>query len=271
MKLAQKIRNGAIALLFAILLLIPIVSVILLSTAEQKAYLAGGVQPHSSVNYGDLISPTRMDFREQYSVSGVYEPYEVFFMDIAKETRLTVSVGEEVKKGDVIGYEGERAIVAEGNGILTECTESCLRFDSLDSAVLVCRLTTQVADRLFADGVELTTATGEVITPYSRSNRMEDGLVEVKLLLSASHLCGETVTLMSVYTGRTYSGILALPTQCVYRKEDGRYYVRVIVDETAIEKTVTISLWNGFYYSVTGVEETDLCDSGYKAAFGLEG
>lgn len=269
MKLSHKIRNAVVFIVFLALISIPVVCIFLLSSAEQKSYLAGEVKPHTSLSYGELIAPSYQDFEELYTISGTYEPYEAFVQELDANTALIISVGDEVHTGNVIGYCGEQPVLATGNGILREKAETYLCFDSLDSAIFVGNVDPLVAKRLFTWDKGLTTSTGETVTPYFCSSLVQNGTVQVKFLVDGDHACGESVPVFAVRTGRVYRQILALPDNCVYKKSDGMYYVRVVNGDQVIEKPVIVDMRAGNYLSVVGVEETDLCDSGYKSAFGF--
>lgn len=269
MKLSHKIRNAVVFIVFLALLSIPVVCIFLLSSAEQKSYLAGEVKPHTSLSYGELIAPSYQDFEEYYTMSGTYEPYEAFVQELDANTALIISVGDEVQTGNVIGYSGANPVLAAGNGILREKAETYLCFDSLDSVCFVGNVNPLVAERLFTWNGELTTTEGYKVTPYFRSTLVKNGTVQVKFLVEGEHACGESVPTFDVRTGRVYRQLLALPDDCIYKKADGGYYVRVVNGDQVIEKPVVVDMRSGNYLSVVGVEETDLCDSGYKSAFGF--
>lgn len=135
---------------------------------------------------------------------------------------------------------------------------------SVDDAVL--RSLKQFPDTLtLEDGTKVT-------MEYIAIAKNNDGTTVVRFSLEREgDAYGTAVEDMALYLGTAYPQVLVLPVDCVYQKtsgEDAPWYVRQVTEDGFLigEKQVVLSYSNGNMAVVSGIEEGQWFDSGYKVS-----
>lgn len=135
---------------------------------------------------------------------------------------------------------------------------------SVDDAVL--RSLKQFPDTLtLEDGTKVT-------MEYIAIAKNNDGTTVVRFSLEREgDAYGTTVEDMALYLGTAYPQVLVLPVDCVYQKtsgDDAPWYVRQVTEDGFLigEKQVVLSYSNGNMAVVSGIEEGQWFDSGYKVS-----
>ena len=271
------------ALVWAVLLLgffvTPLVLIWRLSQAEIAAY-----EPPMEMDillgaYGEAKKPVRQDVQEYVTVSGNVISdsiaYQELTMDKPGKIRWIVNTNTAVNAGEILGYYEDEPVKAEFTGLFKSYSlssgDAYLRFDTFDKLLLTCDLMGDDLDYLEGSADYLTTADGSKVTiervsPLPNSNGSTTVYLSIE---NTDYYCGQSVTGMTVNTGRVYPNVLTLDVNCVYQKpgEKGVYYVREVTQQGSFvaEHKVTVGYSNGKSICVTGVGEGKYYDSGYKA------
>ena len=143
--------------------------------------------------------------------------------------------------------------------------------DCFSPLVLECSVDEAVLGSMkqFTDGLTLDDGT-KVTVEYMAKAKNHDGTTTVRLSLDREgDSYGTAVEDMLVYLGTSYPQVLVLPVDCVYQKtagEDEPWYVRQVTEDGFLisEKQVTLSYSNNTMAVVSGIEEGQWFDSGYK-------
>lgn len=271
--IAKALLIAALAVLFAL----PVGMLYAISVSEQQKYETPLVQVGPERAYGERCAVTRMDMAETITVSGRVVSGEFVYMELADYSepysiRWVRSQGDAVRQGETIGYYNGEAVTASATGVIREISlgsKPYIRLDSIERLLLECYVSDVELKILKRDSLELTDENGVPLTVADIDLIRSDGGTRVLLSYDAPTLTyGAAVEELKLRTGVVYRQALAVEADCVYRKEkDGQHYVR-LVDENACylrEAPVEVGYTNGSYICVSGVQEGDWCDSGYKA------
>jgi len=201
--------------------------------------------------------------------------YQELSMERPGKIRWVVNTNTAVNEGDILGYYEGEAVTAEYTGMFKSYSLSAgdayIRYDTFDKLILEASVSEE--DLLYLDDAAdlLATLDGkqavlERVSPLRNSN----GSITVEISIpEADFYCGQKVTDLQLCTGRVYPNVLTLDIRCVYQKpgETGTWYVRQVdLNGTFIQETkVQVGYSNGDVVCVTGIEEGQYFDSGYKA------
>ncbi len=270
-----------LCLALLLLLVAPVGLIYTLSNQEMAQYQ----QPEEVVlresAYGIVEKAIRTDVYAYVTVDGTYTSDSYAFQELdMKEPgkiRWLVNTGEYVQKGQVLGIYNDKQVLSEYDGILREISayssDSYLYFTTMDELKLECSVSSQVLQAL--EKGTLTTEQGETVTLLGVSP-LVDGNGNVTVWLdcpSANRQYGAHLQKFNIMTGQVFKNALVLNTDCVYQKEsssDSPWYARQ-VDASGYflsEVEVTVGYINDKIACVTGVDEGDYFDSGYKAVMG---
>lgn len=274
---------GKILLCLALLLLLaaPVGLVYTLSMQEMEQYQ----QPEEVVlqesAYGAPIQAVRMDVHAYVTVDGTYISDSYAFQELKMKDpgkiRWLVSTGQYVQKGQVLGLYGQEQVLSEYDGILREISayssDSYLRFTTMEGLKLECSVSPAVLEVLTRGS--LTTEQGETVT-VTGTSPVVDGNGNVTVWLdcpSPNRQYGARLQQLKIMTGQVFKNTLVLDEACVYQKEpgpDSQWYARKVSASGYFlsEEEITVGYINDKVACVTGVEEGDYFDSGYKAVIG---
>lgn len=270
----MKVKKIVIFTFFCCLILMPILLMIKMSKKEMSKYHTNDTYQFKEVAYGTPCMVTRQDIQQYYMVSGVVTSNTYCYIDIEnkldKKIRMDVSVGDEISKGEIIGYVGDDEIISLYDGIVEDIvvySDAYIKVLSFDEKVLTCMIDIDKALKL-KEINNFYLEDGSKITINSISNISENNQVKVVFNIeNIEYIYGQVIEELKIYTGKIFENVLVVDASCVYQKnQTGPYYVRVLDDYGFFleEKKVEIGFNNGNVVSVLNIDEGTLCDSGYK-------
>lgn len=282
MKILKSILTAIFWLLIIALLVAPLGLIWQISQDELAQYATPEVPVLRETAVGDLAQATRQDIPEYITISGAFTSTEYAYMELnsrqASSIRWVVSIGDEVREGQLLGTYKKTEILSTVTGVLVEMntysTSPYLRFQLFTPVVLE----TSVEDRVLSvlkRSESLTTEKGETVTlAFASMRKNADGTTDVRLTIdSDKYTYGQVLDELNILTGLVYQRTLVLPVDCVYQKtagDDEPWYVRQVTEEGIFiaEIEVQIGYTNGDMICVSGVSEGDWFDTGYKAIMG---
>lgn len=263
-----------ICVFFAVLMILPLIMMFNLSEREMAKYQVNSTYKFKEAAYGESKRVTRQDLRLYYTFSGTVTSSTYRYIDFpeAEDTDVisTVSVGDEVFKGDIVAYIGGKEIISNCNGIVEDVASFAggyVKLRSFDNLKLACMSDISTINKV-KDCQTLELADGNKVNVDLVSNIIADNKRKIVFSIENSdYMYGQEVKNLKIYTGKVYTDVLTIDKQCVYqKKKNGPYFVRV-VDENGYfesEKEVEIGFETEDAVSVLNIEEDTLCDAGYK-------
>lgn len=282
MSVWNRIKKGLFWAIIFVLLVAPLLLIFVISKEEMREYEAPSVPVFVKSSYGEIVQAERRDMKDYVVLSGRFTSDMVEYIELEHEAperiRWTVKVGDEIQVGQVLGtYDGESVIstkdgILEGMNVYDEKPYLTVRL--LSPVMLECEVTGPQLTTL-RSAKELRTERDEKVSlKYASKVRTSEGLYVVRLAIDSElYYYGQVAERIRVYNGYSYLDALTLPEKCVYQKTVGEnqpWYVRrvneygVFIEEIQVGRGYS----NGDYVCVTGVEEGDWFDTGYKAIIG---
>lgn len=277
MKILITLLKSLFCLLILALLLLPLVLLYQISNDEMQYYQMPTVPPLHVVSNSRVYQSERMDVDEYFVVSGVFTSDTVTYMELdyknPNQIRWEVSVGDEIKPGDILGtYDGE-PVEASCAGIIESIStyaDAYVKVRLLQPLVLECNVAKSDLSLLKLP-YGMTLENGAAVTLLSASSvQQANGTYRVQLQIdSPDYVYGERVEDLKIKTGRKFMQALVLPQDCVYQKNggaDGKWYVREVTKDGEFirESTVEIGYPSGDFVCVTGIQEGSYFDADYK-------
>lgn len=273
----KKVRNCLLALVIVALAILPIVTVYQISQAEQAQY----VPPTNSYDlkpmaYGAPIPVTRQDLSETITLSGTVVSTAVIYEELnlrePYDLRLLVSTGDPLAVGDLIGYYHGEEIRATKSGIIRSIgmgSDAYVELWSLEDLAIECYVEDAQLNILQRESLDLTDEDGRHYQ-VSRIDTIRTGDDQTRVLLTTeeqSLTYGKQYGALRLKTGRIYRDCLVVDKSCVYTLDGENYLVRLVdTDGSVLDKVdVKVSFSMEDMVSVVGLQEGQLCDSGYKA------
>ena len=259
------------------ILLCPGYLIFQLSEAEMAEYKTPPPPVILDSAYGEICQASRGDLEEFVTVSGSYVCKEYAYMELdyrdPSMIRWEVSDGDVIFQDQVLGYYKGDPVISTVTGVIAQIqtygTEAHIQVKLLAPTVLECKVNDAVLHALHrSEG--LRTQEGAVITlSYESPVKNSDGTTTITLTTETPGIYGSSVDELVIYTGRVYTGVLMLDADCVYQKEQGEdnpWFVRQVSADGIYQKEVEVELgyMSGDWVCVTGVNEGDWFDSGYK-------
>ncbi len=282
MKMLKSILTCAFWLLVIALMVAPLGLIYQISNDEMAQYTTPTIPVLRETAIGSVAKATRQDVAVYVTVSGSFTSSESVYQELdyksPDQIRWLVGHGDEVQVDQVIGtYNGEN-VVSEYTGIIVEMktygTDAYLRISLFEPVELSCRLDDRTLSMLKRSD-SLLTDNGEAVTLlYASQQKNSDGTTNVRLTIDTDkYTYGEALSELRIMTGQVYQRTMVLPVDCVYQKTAGEnepWYVRQVTAEGIFltEREIQIGYSNGDYVCVTGVEEGEYFDMGYKAIVG---
>ena len=278
MKAVKFVTKGIICILIIAFLVLPLGLIYEISQREMEEYSTPQIPQFRESAYGEVVQAQRVDMDETVIVSGQFRSYTYGFMELEQRypdrIRWLVNVGQEIQEGQVLGtYRGED-VISTMSGILESIDsygqEPYLKVKLLTPVELECSVG-QKELILLQEAETLTAKDGTAVAlTYVASVKNTDGTTTVRLSLEQSnHSVGDSVKDLTLLTGRSFTKTLVLPEGCLYQKssgEDNPWYVRNVTSSGVLIKEMEVSRGysSGGLVCVTGVNEGDWFDSGYK-------
>ncbi len=281
MKIWKKLLTGLFWLVIIALLLAPVGLIFQISEAEMREYATPEAPVLKETAIGAVRQATRTDLKEYVIVHGSFTSTTYAYMDLEyddlKNVRWFVGTGDEVQEGQVMGTGANGDVVSTLTGIVTEMRVSSpsdcyIRFRLFTPPELSCRVDNRTLS-ILKRAPALTTEDGNQATlTFASMQKNADGSTNIRLSIdNGGYVYGEQLSELKLMTGRTYNSTLVLPESCVYQKGGaGQWYARQVTEtgEYMQEVPVELGYSNGSIVAVSGVNEGDYFDSGYKAIMG---
>lgn len=286
-EIVMRILKGFLKVVFwcliLVLLITPVGLIFEISNREMEAYEPPEAPILQETAYGSVSQAYRTDVYEYVTISGNFVSNTYAYMELDQKEpsaiRWDVNVGEEIQEGQTIGTYKGQPVVSTLSGILVEknsySSDAYLKVKLLESLELECCVTNRILNILKRDGVELKTEDGEGVTLLWASQlKNSDETTNVRLSIdSDAYYYGQAVSDLKLMTGSAYLKALVLDEDCVYQKESGedaQWYARKVTAEGKFmaEVEVSVGYRGDGVVCVSGVNEGDYFDAGYKAIVG---
>ena len=278
MRILRGILSGVFWLLILALLIAPLWMIYHISQQEMTQYAAPKVAEYVQTAFGRAVKVQRQDVVDYVKLGGTFASHTYAYQELdykrANQIRWVVSVGDEIREGQVLGTLDGQEILAQMGGILAEmntyASQAYLRYRLLSPIELSLCVKKETLD--FLTTHELVSDKGEKITlNYISPLRNADGTTDVRLIIDTDRFAyGQTIDDLRILTGRVLVDQLVLPAACVYQKyadADEPWYVRLVSEDGIYlgERQVEVLYSNGDVFCLSGVSEGEYCDSGYAA------
>ena len=278
----KKVFRVLIGITFFILLLAPIGGIYMLTNMELAQYKEAYVPAVVKKSYGTPLPVQRRDMPEFITLSGSFISTEQSYMELPElngvsTARLSVSVGDYIQNGDLLGYteDGKTELYATDTGVITEIhlgTTSYFALESPDKLALRCFVGEKLLSVLQRTGLKLTDTEGNPIRVLE-VGKLVDGEGNTQVLLTGlAGRYGQQLTGLRLYTGRVYTNALTVDNSCLFQQpgSNSTWYVRLVTEggDVLDIQEVHAGFSDGSYTCVTGLEENAYLDSGYAAVIG---
>lgn len=264
-------------LIFA-LLVAPVGLLVNISQAEMATYEPPAAPVIRETSMGTPRQAVRMDVKEHITVSGQFTSNEIAFQQLPQgqpeKIRWIVSPGQEIQIGQVLGYYEDQPVTAQMDGILeaihATTGDTYLKIRLFSPLEFEATVSETVLAALKRGGDQLRLMDGTAVRlSYAANAKNADGSTNIRLVVDNNEVVyGETMTLL-IYTGLEFPNALVVQSNCVYQK-NGQWYVRKVTESGSFvaEIPVQVSYDDGSYACVSGINEGEWFDSGYKAIMG---
>lgn len=264
-----------------VLLIAPLGILTAISQAEMAEYEPPATPIIKETSMGTPRQSKRMNVQEYIVVDGVFTSNAISFQQLSQEEpekiHWIVSEGEEVQIGQVLGYYGETEVLSEKDGMLEDIHavtgDAYLKIRLFSPLELEATVSEATLAALRRGGEKLHLDDGTLLElTYAANAKNADGSFNVRLVIhNDDAVYGEAVGYM-IYTGLEFPNALVVQSNCVYQK-DGQWYVRKVSENGSFiaEIPVQVSYDDGSFACVSGIDEGDWFDSGYKAILGGDG
>ena len=269
-------------ILIVTLMIVPLGMVYEISLAEMEQYQPPEPPVLREMSIGGVGEAIRTDVAEYITIHGNFTSNTYIYQELdyryPEKIRWYVSCGDEIQKGQSMGFYQGSEVTAEATGIVDEINSygdnAYVRIQLFTPVEFESRVDERVLS-ILNRSAGLTTEDGETVTLIFASNRKNaDGTTNIRMTIeSEKYTYGQSVDAFRLMTGRVYYGALALPANCVYQKEPGDnnpWYVRQVtaLGQYMAEIEVEIGYSNGDMVCVSGISEGTFYDSGYKVVIG---
>ncbi len=279
MKFLKFLGKTLLWLLILAILVCPVYLIFRLSTQELAQYETPPPPVILDSAYGDICPAYRGDLHEFVTIDGQYVCHDYGYMELEYKDpsaiRWEVSVGDMIVQDQLLGYYKGEPVNATVTGIIsamqTYGTDAYIQVQLIAPTILECQV--DDADlRAIRRGEALTTEEGDAVTLlYEAPLKNADGTTTIQLSIAGEEgRYGATVEDLAIYTGRVYTGVLMVDSRCVYQRQQGEgepWYVRKVTQDGIVinEVEVQVGYDDGKYICVTGVNEGEFFDAGYKS------
>ncbi len=276
MKILKAIISGIFWLLILVLMVAPLGIIFQISRQEIAQYAAPEMPEYVQTAFGRAVKVQRQDVVDYVKLGGTFVSDTYAYQELeykeVNNIRWSVSVGDEIRVGQVLGTLDGEEVLATETGILVEMdtysSDAYLRYRLLSPIVLQLSVKREMLD--FLTTHELVSDQGEKITlSHISQQKNADGTTDVRLAIHSDRFAyGQTIDDLRILTGRVLTDQLVLPASCVYQKyadEKEPWYVRLVSEDGIYlgEREVEVLYTNGDVFCLSGISEEEYCDSGY--------
>lgn len=252
-----------------ILLFVPIIMIYGLYVEESKEYkLEDEKKEYYETAIGDICVVERRNLEECYVVKAkVVSGKKEIIKLLNTENYVVVNKGDEIVKNQTIAYTSEGdEIKSPFNAKIIKIYDKYIVAENLDFAVIECSLNKDEYEKIIKEE-RLYTKSNKRVYIEKKSNLVKEGMKVLNLNIKGKRYeVGDVIEKFYLYNGKQHSGVLTIDNECVYKKDDGEYYVRVVNEKGEVieEKNVGIGYSDGIYTCISGIDENTFCDNGYK-------
>ena len=279
MKAVKVILKGILWLAIFALLCAPIYLVYRISNEEMKQYEPKPVPAFRETAYGEIVKARRMDVDEIVTVSGVCISGSYAYMELKQRdlqnARWYVHEGDEVQEGLAIAVLNGEEILSEQTGIIREINTYVkapyVKVQLLEPVEIECFVESKTLKLLDRGRDTLKTEDGEAVTiTYVSHTKNSEGNTKIRLRVESEYYAyGMEIEELRILTGNRYLSALVLNPKCLYEKEygSGVWYARRVTESGSFidEVNIEVGYDNGTVVCVSGVNEGDCFDAGYRA------
>ena len=279
MKFLKFLGKTLLWLLILAILVCPIYLIFRLSAQELAQYETPPPPVILDSAYGDICPAYRGDLHEFVTLNGEFVCHDYAYMELDYKDpsliRWEVSPGELITPEQVLGWYKDEPVISSVTGMISSMQtygqDAYIQVRCIAPTVLECRVEDSVL-RALRRGETLTTGDGMGVSLlYTAPMKNPDGSTTIRLSVEGEEgAYGQQMEELTVYTGRVYTGVLMVDSRCVYQRQHGEgepWYVRqVSVDGIVLQEVeVQVGYNDGKYVCVTGVNEGEFFDAGYKS------
>lgn len=269
----KKVLRVVTVIVVLVIYCVPLFGIYCISNKEKESYQLDDEYNIEKTAYGVPCEVSKIDMQEYYSYPGTIEGYKIVDVKVsglkADKTSYICKTGDEIFKNQDIATDGRNTFKSPMNGIVQDIPYSkdgCVNVLSLDE---LCLNLSVPVDEVGVFENAIYDENGNKIKVIAKSNQVnENGEVSIKITNTfGDYLAGQSVNDIKIYTGYTYSNVYVVDVDCVYSKgKDNTYFVRKVDSKGKFieEVEVGIGYSNGEYICITGLEEGEFCDDGYK-------
>ena len=278
-KILTKVLKAVLWLVIIAILLAPLYFIMRISDQEASRFTVQEIPTLQETSYGPPLATYRTTIAESVALSGefVSETYAEMPLSYDKPNLIHwyVANNAEIHEGDVLGtYQGEE-IVSTLDGVIVSISASAkdnsyIRVRLPEPLLFKTNCTTTALDSLNL-AVKLTVSNEDVEIVRTSFQRNADGTITTLLRVpTAKRRLGEKANI-TVYTGLSLKNVLVINKDCVYKKNNGKYYMREVTKDGYYLREVEVQIGREGYNNaicVSGVEEGSYFDSGYGFVIG---
>ncbi|SES86237.1 hypothetical protein [Anaerobranca gottschalkii] len=260
-----------VAIIIGIMAVImPVILITYITYLEMENYKTNVDFNITEKSYGSPSLIFRKDLEETVVIRGIITSNTFKFVEWNNNTRvrLLVSVGQEVKKGDILLTFSNGNVTSPVNGLIEEINvfDNYIKIKSFEELILEGFLPQRDVKKL-EEGKEYQVDSKKLKLQFISNMIAENGVDrQVSFKIEGENLLYGQRVEIEIPTGTVYNNVLVISRKCVYQKEKGGpYFIRRVEGNGTVigEVEVKIGIGNKDYISITGVEEGWFADPGY--------
>lgn len=279
MNIVKKILSVVFWLLIIALLVAPLGLIAEISRQEMQEFATPSAPVLQEVAIGGIYQSIADSTSESFKVSGTFVSNADGYMELdyeaVKDARWSISTGDEIQEGMVIGTVNGEEIVATMDGIVKQMHISqgdCFIKLELFTPVVLQSKVDKATLSILRNSRKLTVGqeNAKVSLAFASRKQNSDGTFDVLIAIDSDEYTYGQVASLSIKTGREFSNVVRITDKCVYQKGGSQYYVRQVTQEGIFIKEVEVEVlyYDGVNYFVTGINAGEYFDSGYQIIAG---
>ena len=279
MNIVKKILSVVFWLLIIALLVAPLGLIAEISRQEMQEFATPSAPVLQEVAIGGIYQSVADSTSESFKVSGTFVSNADGYMELdyeaVKDARWSISTGDEIQEGMVIGTVNGEEIVATMDGIVKQMHISqgdCFIKLELFTPVVLQSKVDKATLSILRNSRKLTVGqeNAKVSLAFASRKQNSDGTFDVLIAIDSDEYTYGQVASLSIKTGREFSNVVRITDKCVYQKGGSQYYVRQVTQEGIFIKEVEVEVlyYDGVNYFVTGINAGEYFDSGYQIIAG---
>lgn len=280
MKILKQLLTCVFWLLIIALLIAPLGLIAQISKEEMQEFATPDPPVLQEVAIGGIYQSVADSVSESFKVSGTFVSNADGYMELdyeaVKDARWSISTGDEIQEGMVIGTVNGQEIVATMEGIVKQMHISagdCFIKLELFTPVVLQAKVDKATLSILRNSRKLTAGQekAKVSLAFASRKQNSDGTFDVLIAIdSDEYTYGQVVGTLNIFTGRTFENVVRITDRCVYQKGGSGWYVRQVTKDGIFIKEVEVEVlyYDGANYFVTGIGAGEYFDSGYQIIAG---